>query len=128
MAWIEYIVEYLLADQSVDFIDYTGAASTYGTYGNPAISPDGLLVGYDKDYSDDGGTTHVGIELRWLDGSGSVNFRQSAKDRQLAFAPSQTRVALVRVPNNRIVLASMHGRQRTFLTRGSQPSWQPVAE
>ena len=123
----EFIVEYVFADRAVHFIEYIGGGGTWGTLGNPAISPDGGIVAYDRDYEDAGGASHVGIALRMRDGSGLLDFREAEKDRQLAFAPSQTRVALVRVPSHRILLASMHGRQREFLTRGSQPSWQPVA-
>ena len=121
----QFITRYTFADQSIDDIDYTGGGGRWGTYGNPVYSPDGRLVAYDREYGDVEGETHVGIAMRLL-GEGFVDFKESENDRQLAFAPSQTRVALVRVPNNRIVLASMHGRHRTFLTRGSEPSWQPV--
>ena len=121
----EFIVRYVFADGSVEFLDGIGPGSR-GTYGNPAISPDGTLLAYDKEYDEVGGATHVGISIVALDGSGRFDFREVEKDRQLAFAPSQTRVALVKIPARRIVLASIHGRHRDFLTRGTQPSWQPV--
>lgn len=120
----QYILLYRFADHSITSIDETGAGGAFGTYGNPAFSPDGHLVAYDDDYSDVGGGSHVGIRVLRVDNHQPVPFRQSANDRQLAFAPSQTLVALVRVPKNRIVIADIHGRHRTFLTRGSQPSWQ----
>ena len=121
----EFIMFYVLAEHDIDEYLMIGGGGDWGTLGNPAFSPDGALLAYDRDYGDVEGETHVGLTVVRL-GIEYVRFRESENDRQLAFAPSQTRVALVRVPKDRIVLASMHGRHRSFLTRGSEPSWQPI--
>lgn len=125
----QYIAQYTFATGQIDLIDYTGAAGTYGTFGNPAVSPDGSLLAYDDFYYEDGGDNpHVGIQLQQVAGPDRDLFRQSRRDRELAFAPSQTRVAFVRRLHHdrRILLAGLHGFHRSYLTDGSQPAWQPV--
>lgn len=123
----QFIALYRLADEALDLVSYTGGEGRFGTLGNPAFSRDGLFIAYDEHYWEQGPRTHVGIQLREVDGARADIFRQVEHDIQLAFAPSQKRVALVRdVDRDRIVLAANDGWDRTRLTRGSQPSWQAV--
>jgi len=54
-------------------------------------------------------------------------FRQVDGDNHLTFAPSGDGVVLVRSGvRDRLVVAATNGKGRAPLTKGSQPSWQPL--
>jgi len=127
----QYIVA-LHLDTGATRIQYSiGAHGVSGRLGWPAFSADGGRIAFDADFdiqADPGPrgiTTCPYLNRPWTCGG---EFREVRGDSQIAFAPSGSRVALVRLRPIRdlVVLADPDGTNRQRLVRGSQPSWQPV--
>lgn len=123
----QYILLYGLASGSVEVVAMIGFGGLSGTIANPTFSPSGRLLAWDARIDAQGEVDHRGIQMCDRYKSACDLFRQVDGDNHLTFAPSGDGVVLVRSGvRDRLVLAATNGTARSPLTKGSQPSWQPL--
>lgn len=123
----QYILLYGPNTGSVEVVAMIGFGGLYGTIANPTFSLSGSLMAWDARVDAQGEVYHRGIQMCDVSMSSCDLFRQVDGDNHLTFAPSGKGVVLVRTTvRERLVLASTNGTGRSTLTKGSQPSWQPL--
>lgn len=123
----QYILRYGASTGSVEVLDMIGYGGLEGTIANPTLSPNGGLMAWDARVDAQGEVYHRGIQMCDVSRATCDLFRQVDGDNHLTFAPSGQGVVLVRTTaRDRLVLASTNGTGRATLTKGSQPSWQPL--
>lgn len=123
----QYILLYGVSTRSVEVMTMIGFGGLDGTIANPTFSPSGRLVAWDARVDAQGEVYHRGIQMCELSRFSCDLFRQVDGDNHLTFAPSGDGVVLVRSGvRDRLVLAATNGTGRSPLTKGSQPSWQPL--
>jgi len=123
----QYILRYGASTGSVEVLDMIGYGGLEGTIANPTFSPNGGLMAWDAQVDAQGDVYHRGIQMCDASRSTCDLFRQVDGDNHLTFAPSGDGVVLVRSGvRDRLVLAATNGTGRAPLTKGSQPSWQPL--
>ena len=123
------IVAYDLTTQERWMLTLIGGGGVYGSVAEPAISPDGTMLGYTLTRSPPSVPEELGplISLHSYPSWTSIPFTTFTEDGQLAFSRTDTRVALMNDSTGtaQIIVADADGTNRQFVTNGYQPDWQP---
>jgi hypothetical protein len=142
---IYYYTETGISDHAIAAYDLTtqqrwilaeiGGGGSYGSVAEPAISPDGTMLGYTYTREPPSVPATLGplISLHSytsgpLGGLGpQLPFTTFAEDAQLAFSRTDDRVALMNDSTGtaQIIVADADGTGRQLVTNGYQPDWQP---
>ena len=130
------IAAYDVTTQQRWILTEIGGGGSYGSVGEPTISPDGTMLGYTYTREPPSVPETLGplISLHSytsgpLGGLGpQLPFTTFAEDAQLAFSRTDDRVALMNDSTGtaQIIVADADGTGRQLVTNGYQPDWQPL--